>query len=55
MQIRKAKEEDIAAVAALYDAVCDTLEAGENYPGWAKGIILPGGTPKWARPPGSSL
>ena len=37
MQIRKAKEEDIAAVAALYDAVCDTLEAGENYPGWAKG------------------
>ena len=26
-----------AAVAALYDAVCDTLEAGENYPGWAKG------------------
>ena len=37
MQIRKAKEEDIAAVAALYDAGCDTLEAGENYPGWAKG------------------
>ena len=37
MQIRKAKEEDITAVAALYDAVCDTLEAGENYPGWAKG------------------
>ena len=37
MQIRKAKEEDITAVAALYDAVCDTLEVGENYPGWAKG------------------
>ena len=24
-------------VAALYDAVCDTLQAGENYPGWEKG------------------
>lgn len=24
-------------VAALYDAVCDTLRAGENYPGWEKG------------------
>lgn len=37
MQVRKAKKQEIEAVAALYDAVCDTLEARENYPGWAKG------------------
>ncbi len=38
MRVRKATRQDLAAVAALYDTVCDTLQAVENYPGWEKGL-----------------
>lgn len=38
MLLEKAGEKDIAAVSALYDAICDWLETHENYPHWKKGV-----------------
>ena len=38
MVIRKGTIDDIDAVSALYDEVCDYLESHTNYPGWRKGI-----------------
>lgn len=38
MVIRKGMKDDIDAVSALYDEVCDDLQTHTNYPGWKKGI-----------------
>ena len=38
MVIRKGTKDDVDAVSALYDEVCDDLESHTNYPGWRKGI-----------------
>lgn len=38
MSIRKANSADIQEIAALYDALCDWLAGGVNYPGWQKGV-----------------
>lgn len=36
--IEAADVSEVEAIAALYDALCDELEAHTNYPGWRKGI-----------------
>lgn len=38
MVIRKGTKDDIDAVSALYDEVCDDLQTHINYPGWRKGV-----------------
>ena len=38
MQIRKATEKDIPAVAAIYDALLDREERGELTTGWTRGV-----------------
>ncbi len=38
LTIERAGRADLAAVAALYDAVNDHLAATVNYPGWKKGV-----------------
>lgn len=38
MVIRKGTKDDIDAVSALYNEVCDYLQTHINYPGWRKGI-----------------
>ena len=38
MQIRKATENDITAVAAIYDALLDREERGELTTGWTRGV-----------------
>ena len=38
MVIRKGTIDDIDAVSALYEEVCDYLESHTNYPGWRKGV-----------------
>lgn len=38
VKIKKATRADLDGTAELYDAVCDFLEAHENFPGWKKGI-----------------
>lgn len=37
INIRPAATSDIPRVVALYEAVCDQLAAGKNYPHWEKG------------------
>ena len=36
--IRKATPDDIPVLSGLYDALNDFLVAGNNYPGWIKGV-----------------
>ncbi len=38
MEIRKGTARELDELAALYNAVCDALAAGTNYPGWRRGI-----------------
>ena len=38
LHIRKARLEDIDALAKLYDDLNDYLAANNNYPGWKKGV-----------------
>lgn len=37
-RIEKATNKDIGEIESLYNAVCKSLESGENYPGWKVGI-----------------
>ena len=37
MEIRKGTARELDELAALYNAVCDALAAGINYPGWRRG------------------
>lgn len=37
MEIRKGTARELDELAALYNAVCDALAAGTNYPGWHRG------------------
>ena len=38
MIFKKATRNDIGAVGALYDTVCEHLETHVNWPGWKKGV-----------------
>lgn len=53
MQIRKATEIDIPAVAAIYDALLDREERGELTTGWTRGVYPTAQTARDALAPGT--